>query len=418
MDTHRTLKCSNCAQPLRTLTLTGHYERPVEIDLCDPCCLVWFDTTESVRLAGAGVAGLVKVIHAAMSSGVARTNSPSLSTIQNCPVCSAALHSVFNLSRFGRTAQMECPRGHGYYQTFMLYLAEKGFVRPILWADVKLLAGGSGHIYCANCGAGLEPRPQEACPYCQSAIGVLDPARLASAIEIAGDVLRAEAPNPDVQRTQARCAQCGGAIDATRDQRCPHCQAIVTRSDTAKALEATLAQPLGPRPSARARLKALSGASFEATEPRKRHAGLLAGSIFMFLMMAALYQCSHMTSGPLPPRQGALGVEAIGVGVNAEALECDPVAAQRLHVSLRELVIATTAPPGPVFDAVRRQANQARKEWVDGALHGYALRSMELMRSHGRNQLARIAFCLPVGEISPVFRMDDGFHVVQVVSAD
>jgi hypothetical protein len=31
------------------------------------------------------------------------------------------------------------------------------------------------------------------------------------------------------------------------------------------------------------------------------------------------------------------------------------------------------------------------------------------------SQMARVAFCLPVGEISPVFRTGIGFHVLQVV---
>ena len=418
MGTERKLKCSNCAQPLRTLTLAGHYDSLVEIDLCDSCCLVWFDKTESVRLAGQGVASLVKVIHAAMSGGMARANTPSLARVQDCPVCSGTLRNVFNVSRFGRTSQLECPHGHGYYQTFMLYLAEKGFIRPILWSDVKTLAAGQGHIFCANCGAGLEPRPQEACPYCQSAIGVLDPARLASAIQIASDFNRPETAGAGIQRAQTRCAQCGGAIDATRDQRCPHCQAIITRSDTGKALEASLSQPRSRKQIAQDRLNALSGMSFEAAEPRKRHLGLLTGSLFVFLMMAGLYKCSTMNRGQLAPRNTELGVEFIEGTFSGEALVCDQAAAQRVHVAIRELVIATTAPPGPTLDALSRQANQARKEWVDGALHGYVLRNADLVRRDKLDQVARIAFCLPEGQISPVFRTEDGFHILQVLAAD
>ena len=45
--------CSNCGAPLQALRLAGHYGSVVEIDLCGPCHLVWFDVVESARLAQA-----------------------------------------------------------------------------------------------------------------------------------------------------------------------------------------------------------------------------------------------------------------------------------------------------------------------------------------------------------------------------
>lgn len=257
----RTLCCSNCARPLRALTLDGHYGRPVEIDVCDGCCLIWFDTVESVRLSGAGITALIGEIHAAMS-GQAHPDAITMTSGQHCAVCRAGLKRVFNASRFGRTSQLQCPNGHGYYQTYMLYLAEKGYVRPLLWADVRALTETGRQLFCANCGGDLPHRPLDACPYCQSAVGVLDPARLASAVNMKGRAAQgvptglpagfqqhapagagvgaaaiAVAPQPD----QPHCPACGGAIDATRDTACPHCQAIIRRSDTASAVAATRA---------------------------------------------------------------------------------------------------------------------------------------------------------------------------------
>ena len=54
---------------MRVLDLSGHYQRRVQIDTCPHCCLVWFDDTESVRLAGPGIAEFVNEIHAAMQAG-------------------------------------------------------------------------------------------------------------------------------------------------------------------------------------------------------------------------------------------------------------------------------------------------------------------------------------------------------------
>lgn len=235
MSNPRNLCCSNCRQPLRALILAGHYQRDVEIDLCDGCCLVWFDPIESARLAGPGMAELIGVIHAAMSDPRHRT--AVMAQEQSCAVCSAPLKRVFNASKFGRTSYLQCPHGHGYYQTFMLYLAEKGFVRPMTWADVARLTLDGREIFCANCGAGLDGRPHAHCPYCQSAVGVLDPARLASAIELAGQSVHEERPLR-IGRTHTRCLACGGPVDATRDTACPQCHATVKRSDTAAAMEA------------------------------------------------------------------------------------------------------------------------------------------------------------------------------------
>ena len=39
-------------------------------------------------------------------------------------------------------------------------------------------------LFCAGCGAGLDDGLYDACPYCRSNIGVIDPSRLASAIDI------------------------------------------------------------------------------------------------------------------------------------------------------------------------------------------------------------------------------------------
>jgi Zn-finger nucleic acid-binding protein len=42
------------------LLLDGHYGQRVEIDRCGPCHLVWFDSVESVRLAGTGMLALLR----------------------------------------------------------------------------------------------------------------------------------------------------------------------------------------------------------------------------------------------------------------------------------------------------------------------------------------------------------------------
>jgi len=224
---------------MRVLDLSGHYQRRVQIDTCAHCCLVWFDDTESVRLAGPGIAEFVREIHGAMQADGDHAHAISLARMQSCPVCDSELKTVSNRTRFGRTTQMECPKGHGYYQTYILYLAEKGYVRPLAWADIRELHAAGKKLFCADCGYPLPDRPLQECPACRSAIEVIDPTRLAMAI----DRLDVQAPLPVPAATavdQYKCHACGGAVDQSREIYCPHCHAPVLRHDTADA--ATAAQ--------------------------------------------------------------------------------------------------------------------------------------------------------------------------------
>lgn len=219
---------------MRVLTLPGHYKRPVAIDICEACSLIWFEGTESIKLAGPGIADLVHTIHATLGHSTFSTLGSPLP----CPACATPLDKVFNLSRFGRTQQWQCPQGHGYFQTFVLYLAEKGFVRKMGWADIRQLAGSKRQLFCAGCGAGLDDKPHDACPYCRSTVGVIDPARLASAIDI-----QEAAPPPALPTAvvHSKCWSCGGTVTPSQESHCSHCRAIVKKIDTQRAVEASAA---------------------------------------------------------------------------------------------------------------------------------------------------------------------------------
>jgi hypothetical protein len=225
--------CSHCRQPMRKLGLAAHYQRTVEIDVCEPCSLIWFDDTQSIRLAGPGLADLVRIIHTAMQQE--RPLQPLPQTL-HCPICAQALKRVSNISRHGRTAQLECPQKHGAYQSFALFLAEKGYFRPFTWADFKQALASGKALACFNCGAKLEPRPHEECQYCKSPVGLLDPARLASAIDTENAAPKLQLL-PSVKQTECPC--CGGAIHLSAEMACPHCRAIVRPVDTQQALTAS-----------------------------------------------------------------------------------------------------------------------------------------------------------------------------------
>lgn len=236
-DAHTSLSksrlCSHCKEPMRKLGLAAHYKRKVEIDVCEPCSLIWFDDTESTRLAGPGLADLVRIIHDAMQQP--RPLQPLPQTLQ-CPICAKALKRVSNITRYGRTAQLECPDKHGSYQSFALFLAEKGYFRPFTWADFKSAVESGKRLACFNCGATLPARPHEECEYCKSPVGLIDPARLASAIDT-----QHAAPGLQLAPTvkQSECPCCGGAIELSGEMVCPHCRAIVRPAEMEKALAAS-----------------------------------------------------------------------------------------------------------------------------------------------------------------------------------
>jgi hypothetical protein len=453
---------------MRVLDLSGHYRRRVEIDTCPHCCLVWFDDTESVRLAGPGIADFVREIHGAMQAGGEHAHAVSLARVQSCPVCGAALKSSANLTRFGRTTHLECPQGHGYYQTYILYLAEKGFVRPLAWADIRSLQETGKELFCASCGYPLPARPAEECPACHSAIGIIDPARLASAIDphdIAGTIAsaaeaKAEAvsshpapANTARSAAQHKCHACGGAIDLTRHIHCPHCHAPVLRRDTANAasaaeaaraaLTAARANPERQHPAvSRAKLAEPQYPMADLTNERRTRRlqsfeirlaiGLVIGALTLGIM--AWYRQPAQRSEWTPQQAPLL---AYSERFKDPFMACDKHALSRSEVRVRQLVVAPGEPgPGPAhatYGALRAAQVRAialRHEWMaSGAfeeLQGHfdspyaTARSMPpgfFRRGEALPAVERAAFCLAVDEISPPLLAEDGFHIVQVVEA-
>lgn len=428
--------CSNCRRPMRVLDLSGHYQRPVQIDSCPHCCLVWFDDTESVRLAGPGIAGLVREIHGAMQAGGEHAHAVSLARVQSCPVCGAALKSSANLTRFGRTTHLECPNGHGYYQTYILYLAEKGFVRPLAWADIRTMLAEGKEMFCASCGCPLPARPLEACPACQSAIGIVDPSRLASAIERSSEPAAAP-PAPAPALRQHKCHACGGAIDVTRALHCPHCHAPVLRDDTATAAAAATRAEVAAAPGASAPAAAARIAHAMADFAQERRAGRLhrfEQRLAIGLVIGALALGTLLWYRQAGPRQDwtpqEAGLMSYSRHFRTPALECDRDASVRRLARVRQIVVI---PDSGTLGAARAahvraialrqqwQANDAFEMLADPDSNPFAplegLQPVEYRRGQGSPFIEQVAFCLPVNEISPPLLAEDGFHLIQVLDA-
>ncbi len=223
------LRCGNCGGALRALHLTGHYGSQVEIDLCAPCHLVWFDAIEAARLAGPGLLALIGEM-----ADTQTLAHQALRAAPPCPRCNGPVRTVHNQTRWGKSQQIECAQRHGAYQSFAQFLNEKGLLRPMSSADRQRALQRDGAIHCVNCGGGVEAGDPQ-CRWCQSVPSVFDVARLAQALDPEG-ATRGHAVHGVAGRAGALgCQACGAALPADRGWSCPQCEATVTTPGLAEA---------------------------------------------------------------------------------------------------------------------------------------------------------------------------------------
>ena len=154
-----------------------HLDTPLEVDICWPCHLIWFDHLESVSMSAQSVIDLFTRIHAQHKDV---RNLVSLTG--SCPTCNRALVQSFDISRTGRFQYCRCPDGHGRLITFVQFLREKHFVRTLSEAELHKLSANVRQIRCSSCGAGIDIAHDAACTHCGSPVSVLDEAAVAKAL--------------------------------------------------------------------------------------------------------------------------------------------------------------------------------------------------------------------------------------------
>ncbi len=167
------MHCPNCRGAMAPLKLVNHTGTPLEIDVCWPCHMIWFDGYESMALSPNSVVELFRKIHEAQKnneSGARNLISKKLS----CGVCSGKLEHTHDLQLHGRFAYHRCGHGHGRASTFTQFLQEKNFVRSLKPWEVRTLSAKVKQIRCSSCGGPIDLEKDTACSHCGSAISVLD----------------------------------------------------------------------------------------------------------------------------------------------------------------------------------------------------------------------------------------------------
>jgi hypothetical protein len=207
------------------LSLQGHSLKPVVVDHCLSCRLVWFDTLESVQLSSLGWIRLLREMQSGLRGEPMAPRPAELA----CPVCGSTLKAVHNATRYGRFPALECPRQHGHLHSHSGMLAERGLVRPLLGPERRALATERRTLLCFNCGAASDGSSED-CTYCASPLLVIDVPRLANALRQRPGHWT-DSPPPEGVPLAWSCRACGAALDPSREAVCASCgHAVVVPS--------------------------------------------------------------------------------------------------------------------------------------------------------------------------------------------
>ena len=163
------MNCPRCRAATNPELLDGHLGTSVTIDACLPCQAFWFDTRESLKLSPGAVLKLFRLI-----GEHALTPSPQTADTPLCPRCSTRLLLTHDQQRNTRFQYMRCPRDHGHLITFIDFLREKDFIRPLSAQQIEDLRRNVQTVNCSNCGAPIDLTRSSGCGHCGSPLSMLD----------------------------------------------------------------------------------------------------------------------------------------------------------------------------------------------------------------------------------------------------
>lgn len=167
------LACPGCSLPTTARALEGKYGQPLALDLCFACSVVWFDGFESLLLAPGAILALFTLIH---EHRCEQTHRPLARPA--CPRCRVTLVETHDRQRNVAFRYWRCPAEHGRLTTFVEFLREKDFVRPLAPAELADLKAKVRTVRCESCGAPIDLEQTSTCGYCRSPVSTLDPAHV------------------------------------------------------------------------------------------------------------------------------------------------------------------------------------------------------------------------------------------------
>ena len=193
------MSCPCCNSEMEGVTLASHMGTHVEIDVCWPCRVIWFDNLESASLSPGSVIELFKRIHMARDS-----NRNLLKNMTDCPICATTLKVTSDLGKSGRFSYARCENCHGRLISFVQFLREKSFIRSLQPHEISALLVTVKQIRCSSCGGPINLESDRACTHCGAAISVLD--------EVAVEKALAELQAKEIQRQTLDPTRLGDVI--------------------------------------------------------------------------------------------------------------------------------------------------------------------------------------------------------------
>ena len=179
------------------LTLGGHQGASVEIDMCGSCRAIWFDRYESLQLSAASV---LKLFSLMADHGTASPPHEAPA----CPRCAAPLLLTHDRQHNTPFQYWRCDREHGRFITYMDFLREKDFIKPLSPQQISELQQHVETVNCGNCGGLIDLARGSICPHCGSPLSLLDfPHMEATLAKFHGGELadRSKAPEPSATRS-------------------------------------------------------------------------------------------------------------------------------------------------------------------------------------------------------------------------
>lgn len=148
--------------------MEGHQGTSVEIDLCGACRALWFDQFESLRLAPGSTLELFSVMAQHGTASAVTAKRPV------CPRCARPLLETHDRQRQTTFDYWRCEAEHGRFITFVNFLREKDFIRPLTPQQIAELKASAQTINCGNCGAPVDLTRESVCAHCGSPLSILD----------------------------------------------------------------------------------------------------------------------------------------------------------------------------------------------------------------------------------------------------
>ena len=170
---------------MQQLTVEAVLGQTEIINLCPGCRAFWFEPFETIHLTPNSTLRLFQVI-AEKSAGAAT----ALPATTFCPTCNQRLILTHDRQRMTAFEYWRCDAGHGRFTSFVNFLREKDFIRPLSPQQIRELRRNVQMIHCSNCGAPIDLTKDSACSHCGAPLAIVDMDKMKA---MAAEVMKAGA---------------------------------------------------------------------------------------------------------------------------------------------------------------------------------------------------------------------------------